>query len=134
VTVAGALVMVACGGDGGQSSAGTLGPPSNEATLDQSYPDVIAVTVHPDGEAFRFDVTMSSPYDTPARFADAWRVIGPDGTVLAVRELLHDHAGEQPFTRSLSGVQIPPGVESVTVEGRDKVNGWGGASVDVDIP
>ena len=101
---------------------------------DQRFPDVIAVEVEQaaDGTA-RFDVTVSSPYDTPQRYADAWRIVGPDGEVLGVRELAHDHAGEQPFTRSLDGVAIPDGVAVVTVEGRDSVYGWGGATVDADL-
>ena len=102
--------------------------------MEQLYPDVVAVSIEPDGETYRFDVTISSPYDSAERYADAWRIIGPDGTVYGVRELLHDHAGEQPFTRSLSGVEVPAGVSTVTVEARDKSNGWGGASLEVEVP
>jgi hypothetical protein len=83
--------------------------------------------------SYTFDVTVSSPYDSPERYADAWRVVGPDGTEYGVRILLHDHANEQPFTRSLSGVEIPDGIDSVTVEGRDLINGWGGAIIEVDL-
>ena len=51
-----------------------------------------------------------------------------------MREFLHDHAGEQPFTRSLEGVAIPEGVETFTIEARYLVNGWGGATVEVALP
>ena len=78
--------------------------------------------------------TLSSPYDTPERYADAFRVIGDDGVVYGVRELLHDHAAKQPFTRSLGPIEIPEGVTSVTVEGRDQVYGWGGDTVTVTLP
>jgi hypothetical protein len=97
------------------------------------HPTVVAVAVTPDGDAFTFDVTISSPYDSADRYADAWRVVGPGGEVYGVRELTHDHAGEQPFTRSLSGVEIPADVLAVTVEGHDQRNGWGGATVTVDL-
>ncbi|CAN5737826.1 hypothetical protein BH23ACT8_BH23ACT8_23550 [soil metagenome] len=40
-----------------------------------------------------------------------------DGEVLGVRELLHDHAGEQPFTRSLGDLVIPSSVPSGGVSG-----------------
>ena len=50
-----------------------------------------------------------------------------------MRELTHDHAAEQPFTRSLTDVVIPPDVTEVTVEGRDLVNGWGGGTSTVTI-
>jgi hypothetical protein len=99
-----------------------------------SYPDVVAVETDRDVDgSYRFDVTISSPYDSPERYADAWRVVGPDGTEYGLRILLHDHANDQPFTRSLSGVEIPDGIDSVTVEGRDLINGWGGAIIEVDL-
>ena len=102
---------------------------------DGLYPDVVDVqATSDDGLTWTFHVTLSSPYDTPARYADGWRVVGPDGTVYGVRELLHDHAAEQPFTRSLAGVEIPSTVTSVVVEGRDQRNGWGGTSVAFDLP
>lgn len=98
------------------------------------YPDVIGVEVTAGAESHSFDVTISSPYDTPERYADAFRVVGDDGTVYGIRELLHDHANEQPFTRSLGGVEIPDTVETVTIEGRDQVYGWGGETIEVDLP
>ena len=116
----------AAGGDLGEVR-GTPAP--------DSFPDVVGVEVVATGDReFRFSVTMSSPYDSPDRYADAWRVMGPDGTVYGVRDLLHDHASEQPFTRSLDGVQIPPGVDTLTVQGRDLLNGWGGGTVEADLP
>lgn len=48
--------------------------------------------------------------------------------------LLHDHAGEQPFTRSLDDVAIPDGVDRVTIEGRDLEHGWGGGTATIDVP
>ncbi len=79
-------------------------------------------------------MTVSSPYDTAQRYADAFRVRAEDGTVYGVRELTHEHASEQPFTRSLSGVQVPAGVTNVVVEGRDQANGWGGGTQAVELP
>ena len=101
----------------------------------QKYPDVVAAKAHARGtDSFDFDVTVSSPYDTPQRYADAFRVIGRDGTVLGERILLHDHAGEQPFTRDLYGVTIPRGIWSVTVQARDQRYGYGGRTADVALP
>lgn len=101
----------------------------------QKYPDVVAATVHARGaDSFDFDVTVSSPYDTPQRYADAFRVLGKEGTVYGERILLHDHAGEQPFTRDLHGVRIPRGVRAVTVQARDRKYGYGGKTVEVALP
>lgn len=98
------------------------------------FPDVLAATAQLDGDgSWTFSATLSSPYDTASRYADAWRVVGPDGQVYGIRELAHDHASEQPFTRSQSGIMIPDDVTTVIVEGRDQVSGWGGATVEVDL-
>jgi hypothetical protein len=59
-------------------------------------------------------------------YADFWRVLAPDGTELGRRVLLHPHESEQPFTRSLSGVRIPAGLDHVFIEAHDKVHGFGG--------
>ena len=135
-----ATTAAGCSGDDDaatttQPSTAPTSPATSVATSpdEQQFPDIVDVAVTTEGDTFRFDVTVSSPYDTPERYADAWRIVAPDGTELGVRELTHDHANEQPFTRSLSGVEIPPDVTTVTVEGRDLVNGWGGGTQTLTI-
>lgn len=109
--------------------------PTGETAQNDLFPDVVAVEIEPEGEGrYTFHVTLSSPYDSPARYADGWRVVDPSGTVLGERILLHDHASEQPFTRSLAGVAIPADVEEVTVQGRDQLSGYGGAAMVVPVP
>jgi hypothetical protein len=108
---------------------------SAAAPTEQRFPDVVKVELESRGDR-RFDVvvTISSPYDTPQRYADGWRVLDPAGKELGVHTLLHDHAGEQPFTRVQSAVEIPEGITSVTVEGRDKTFGFGGQTMTVAVP
>lgn len=104
-------------------------------TFPQQYPDVLAVKVRSTGvETFDFDVTVSSPYDTPQRYADAFRAKGEDGTIYGERKLVHDHADEQPFTRDLYGVKIPRGVRTVVLQARDQKYGYGGKAVTVTLP
>jgi hypothetical protein len=99
------------------------------------FPDVVGVKVQArGGDAFDFDVTMTSPYDTAERYADAFRIVGPDGKEYGVRVLLHDHKDEQPFTRELTGVRVPAGVRQVTVQGRDQRSGYGGGTMTVALP
>jgi len=126
IAVAFAVVVAGCGDDA---------DPPRDPDAAARHPDVVAATATraPDG-TLTFEATLSSPYDSPERYADAWRIVGPDGEVYGVRELLHDHAGEQPFTRSLVGVVVPEGVTRVIVEGRDLRNGWGGATVEISVP
>lgn len=77
------------------------------------------------GETWSFSVTLSHPETGWDDYADGWRVVLSDGTILGTRELLHPHADEQPFTRSLSGVTVPMGTERVFIETRTNVEGWG---------
>jgi len=101
----------------------------------QKHPDVVGAKVVARGvDTFDFEVTVSSPYDTPQRYADAFRAVGKDGKVFGERILLHDHAGEQPFTRDLYGVRIPRGVRAVRIQARDQKHGYGGKTVEVALP
>jgi len=53
----------------------------------QRYPDVVSARVQPRAsDTFDFDVTVSSPYDTPTRYADAFRVMGQDGVVFGKQQ------------------------------------------------
>jgi hypothetical protein len=85
-------------------------------------------------KTYTFHVTVQHADSGWDHYADRWDVVGPDGVVLATRVLLHPHVGEQPFTRSLSGVRIPPGTKTVTVRAHDKVHGWGGRIMTVELP
>ena len=97
--------------------------------------DVVDVEVTKQGEGqFRFDVTVRHDDEGWDHYADRWEVRGPDGAVLGVRELAHPHVNEQPFTRSLSGVEIPADVAEVRVRARDSVHGYGGAEKTVAVP
>jgi len=103
---------------------------------EQKYPDVIDVRVEVSGvNRFDFDVTISSPYDSPQRYADAFRVMSSlAGQSFGERKLQHDHASEQPFTRDLYGVLIPVGVRTVVIQARDQKHGYGGRIVQVILP
>ncbi len=138
-------MLVACGGDdetipdgadpAPASSSGAERVETNEGDGEDRFPDVIGAEATFDAAdgTWSFAVTISSPYDSPDRYADGWRVIGPDGTVYGTHTLLHDHAGEQPFTRTQRGVEIPADVDQVTIEGRDRVHGFGGGTVVVAL-
>jgi hypothetical protein len=117
------------------SAVSVVMPAFPQAKAEQRYPNVVAVKVRSAGaDTFSFDVTITSPYDTPQRYADAFRIIGRDGVAFGERVLLHDHADEQPFTRDITGVRIPPEVRAVIVQGRDQKYGYGGRTIEVALP
>lgn len=101
----------------------------------QRFPDVVDARLSATGDGhYEIVVTISSPYDSPERYADGWRVLDPQGEVLAEHDLAHDHADEQPFTRTRGPFTIPEHVTDIIVEGRDLEHGYGGETVTIDVP
>lgn len=95
--------------------------------------EIVDAKARASGGTWTFDVTLRHGDTGWDHYADAWRVLGPDGTVLGTRTLYHPHVEEQPFTRSLSGVAIPAGVTEVEIEAHDKVHGWAPARFTVTL-
>jgi hypothetical protein len=93
----------------------------------------VDVQVEATGSAYTFVVTVSSADTGWDKYADAWEIRGPGGEVLGTRELAHPHENEQPFTRSLSGVDIQSDVTEVEVAARDSVEGFCGDTMTVSI-
>lgn len=130
-------LLAACSTAADDDSAGDSGasasPAADDSAAAEMFPDVVSAEVAEDGASVA--VTVSSPYDSPDRYADAIRVRSADGAeVYGERALTHDHAAEQPFTRSITDLEVPDGVREAVVEGRDQVSGWGGDTVTITLP
>ncbi|MFK7902775.1 MAG: hypothetical protein AB8B49_08020 [Nitratireductor sp.] len=81
---------------------------------------------------YRFDVSVAHSDEGWDHFANAWDVVGLDGTVYGTRILAHPHVQEQPFTRSAT-ISIPKGVKRVVVRAHDSVHEYGGKVIEVDL-
>jgi len=96
--------------------------------------DVVEVIVEAsDRGGYDFAVTVAHGDTGWDHYADRWEILDGNGTILAVRTLYHPHVSEQPFTRNLSGVEIPGHVTVVTVRAHDTVHGYGGKVVSDDL-
>jgi hypothetical protein len=141
----GLLFLVACrpAGSSPAEPATTPGPaPSSTAPAgEMADADVLFVkAVQATDTTWVFHVTVRHPDTGWEDYADGWDVLTPDGTVLKpdpdspfTRLLLHPHVDEQPFTRSQSGIVVPPAVGQVRVRAHDLVDGYGGREVLVDL-
>ncbi|GLQ28041.1 hypothetical protein [Sulfitobacter pacificus] len=87
-------------------------------------PKIESVTARPSGGYWTFDVTLKHADTGWDHYADAWRVVDLEGNELGLRNLAHPHVNEQPFTRSLSGVEIPADIREVGIQARDNLSGW----------
>ena len=96
-------------------------------------PEITKVNATETGGKWRFDVTILHPDTGWEHYADGWRVLDMNGAELGIRVLLHPHVNEQPFTRSLSGVDIPDGTKQVQIQARDVSHGWNENTTIVDL-
>lgn len=92
------------------------------------------VNVTKTAEGYVFNVTILHTDTGWDDHVDVWRIKDTEGNILGERQLAHPHVNEQPFTRSLSGVRIPDGVDTVIVEAHDTVNGWSPNIKTIKLP
>lgn len=126
-----ALMLAACTSS---PETATTDAPVVDTTEAIECADVIEATVEPSQKGYRVTATVSSADTGWDRYADAWEVRDTTGTVLGTRVLAHPHVDEQPFTRSLDGVEIPAGVVTVEIAAHDSMHGFCGNTVLVDVP
>jgi hypothetical protein len=97
--------------------------------------DVVAAEAARESDGtWRFRVTVRHADAGWDHYADRWQVETPDGRVLGTRVLLHPHESEQPFTRALGGVVIPPEVTEVVIRAHDSLHGDGGEGLRLTLP
>ena len=89
--------------------------------------DVIKVNIKKNKKnSYNFSVTVFHKDTGWKHYANKWEIIGENGTIFGTRILRHPHVNEQPFTRSLSGVEIPDYVKIVNIRAHDSVHKYGG--------
>lgn len=124
-------------------------PSTQETALGEATPQIMNTAnadvkhvkaVQSSDGSWTFYVTVYHPDTGWDDYVNGWDVVTPDGAVIKpdknlqfTRLLVHPHVGEQPFTRSQSGIVLPEGVTSVVVRAHDLIDGFGGMEVTVDI-
>lgn len=96
--------------------------------------EIVDVQVTANQGSYRFDVTLQHDDTGWDHYADGWEVLSPSGDSLGKRVLAHPHVSEQPFTRSLSGVKIPEGIDTVSIRAHDSVHGYNPKQQQVKLP
>ncbi len=97
-------------------------------------PEIVGAKASAGIGGYSFSVTVRHADEGWKHYADRWEIIGPGDSVLGLRVLLHPHVDEQPFTRSLSGVRIPPGIKTVTIRVHDSKHGYGRKGFALTLP
>lgn len=71
----------------------------------------------------KFDVTISHADEGWTHFANGWQIFTTTGELLGHRALVHPHVKEQPFTRSIRNIKIPPSIDTVILKANDSLHG-----------
>ena len=120
-----ALLLASCSSTGGDESV----PLAAEGCA-----HVVDATISSTAAGYTISATVSSADTGWDKYADAWDVRDEQSRVLGERVLAHPHETEQPFTRSLTGVQIPEEVGELTIAARDSVLGFCGEVFILAVP
>ncbi len=122
------LLLVLAAGCVSQTEKSEM-PPLN---LDEA--NVVGVEFDRSGDGtYTFRVSVIHNDTGWEHYANWWRIKTVDGEEIARRVLAHPHVNEQPFTRALSGIEVPEGVTQVVVEAHCSVHGYGGQEMLVDL-
>jgi len=113
-------------------------PAAGEASGDVDVTNVFAREER-DG-TWTFHVTVEHSDVGMDDFVDGWNVVTAGGEILKMestnrftKTLRMPHVNEQPFTRTQKGLLIPKGTKKLRVRAHDKVHGFGGEEVVVDL-
>lgn len=102
---------------------------------DLKYAQVRQVELRESGDrVYHVSVTLRHADSGWDHYADLWQVVDDEtGEVLGERRLAHPHTNEQPFTRSLSRVEIPEGVEVIRIRAKCNQHGYEGKQVRIPL-
>ena len=95
--------------------------------------EIVNVVLTKSSGTWRANVTLNHADTGWKHYADAWRLVDEKGGEISKRTLYHPHVNEQPFTRSLSNIQIPENTKIIFIEAHDLNRGWSPNKVKVDL-
>lgn len=96
-------------------------------------PDILDAVAAKSGMSWRVDVTLEHPDTGWDHYADGWEVLDADGNRIGYRLLHHPHVNEQPFTRSLTNLDLPDGTRTIFIRAHCSVDEWGRDKFRVDL-
>jgi len=83
--------------------------------------------------SFTFNVTVQHADEGWNHYADHWLILDKDEQMIAARKLMHPHVKEQPFTRSLSYIQIPDEVTEIIIRAHCSIDDYSGKDLTLKI-
>ncbi|MCK5735717.1 MAG: hypothetical protein KAH21_04525 [Spirochaetaceae bacterium] len=107
---------------------------NNNPDLDFPQVESVRLVYRSDGS---WDIHVSVRHNDEGwnHYANLWQVIDSDsGKLIGERILAHPHDTEQPFTRSLSSLEIPDEVQNILIRAKCNLHDFGGKEINFKIP
>lgn len=99
------------------------------------YAQVVDAEIRRSGSSWTVSATVRHADSGEDHYADLFVAVDPRTMrVLGERVLWHPHVHEQPFTRTMTGLDIPDGVDQVLIVARCNVHGFGGCGTALSVP
>ena len=119
----------------GHLSSQTADQSTEDFNPDLKYAQVHNVDMRENSDgSWRIAVTVRHADTGWDHYADLWQVLHDDsGEVIAERPLAHPHTNEQPFTRSLSRMEIPSGVKTIRIRAKCTQHGYEGQQMRISL-
>ena len=92
-----------------------------------------AAIIHQSQDEYLVSIKLQHEDTGWDHYADEWRIVDQQGTVLGTRVLLHPHVQEQLFTRALSNVKLDDKHTKIYIEAHDKQHGWAKEKLEIDF-
>jgi hypothetical protein len=96
-------------------------------------PQILDAVATKSGMSWHVDVTLEHPDTGWDHYADGWEVLDTEGNRIGYRLLHHPHVNEQPFTRSLTSLDLPDGTRTIYIRAHCSVDGWGSERFRIDL-
>ena len=84
-------------------------------------------------DSFTINVTVQHADEGWNHYADHWLILDKNEQLIAARKLMHPHVKEQPFTRSLSYIQIPDDVTEITIRAHCSIDDYSGKNLTIKL-
>ena len=112
--------------------AAEIEPDTAPAPFDFAQVSYVSVSQQYDG-SWCFNTSVRHNDEGWEHYADGWDILDTNGNQLWERPLAHPHVNEQPFTRRLCDIQIPPEITKLVVRAKCNKHSYGDKTITVDL-
>ena len=103
-----------------------------EESFDKAQVTFVSAAQQFDG-SWCFKVSVRHNDEDWEHYADGWDILDASHNILWEKTLTHPHVYEQPFTRRLCDIKIPPKIQKLVVRAKCNRHSYGDKTITVDL-